>query len=203
MEEKKYTHKNGNTYLVREADDGKREFFDETGRPLTGLELNVVRNAYEREQHPIQLKSDSKPKYKKGWNLIKEGEIIFAENHDEFYRKLLGIEPESYRKSSRKCGDLLIWTVYFDDNPRDGWRNHFLSDDECCQVNIIHRKNWNGADIRETLRCNRAVFEIRGYGRSTTYKFRGIFEYESEKSDPLDAVYFKKIADEFEVYTQG
>ena len=141
---------------------------------------------------------------KMGWNLIAENDYLLAQNHADFLNQMLGLSLGAWQKSSREHNDQRIWMVFFDSKERNGWYNYFLSDDECCQVNVKHATKWGGEDIRESLKQERVVFETQDRGCfKRRYIFRGIFEYEEEKSDPLNRVYFKKIADEFEFHIEG
>ena len=196
----KFIH-NGTTYEVEER-NGKR-FFYKSGVALSGIELNVVRNRYDKE-HPMYSASndDNDDREKRGWRTMKTNEYILAATNADFLNKLLGLRLKGWMRSSRAYDEKLIWMVFFDEKDRGGWRNHFLSEDECCQFNADHKKEWDGARISESLRSDRITFEIIECGTVRKYVFRGIFRYEASKSDPQSHVYFQKISDTFSYYRQ-
>ena len=205
--EKKYVHKNGKTYIVRDV-VGVRRFFDENDMPLAGLELNVVRNAYNKE-HPMPIivsASDDESKVGSGLprKHIFRSDCISARTHADFLNQLLGLNLKGWQRSSREYDEQLIWMVRFDDGEiRDGWQNFLIREDECCQVNAEHTATWDGKDICKSLDADRIVFRIKDGRNDRTYTFLGVFRYEASKSNPRDRVYFKKIADEFEFKYKG
>ncbi len=194
--------KNGNTYQIEEK-NGKRFFFSESGVALQGFELNVVRNWYEQE-HPTKFKKDVRDRsdLKQGRNLLKENDYIFANDRADFLIKLLGWRNKSPFRSSQEYNGRLVWMVCFDMKTRDGWKNKFLSENECCQYNVESKETWDGKDVRETFKQERVTFQIIECNTTMQFVFRGIFECEKEKSDPLGCAYFEKVADEFEFYKQ-
>ena len=110
-------------------------------------------------------------KRKPGWNLIQENEYVLARDHADFLNQMLGLMLDAWSKSSREHKDKRIWMVFFDSKERKGWYNYFLSDDECCQVNVKHATKWDGDDIRESLKQERVVFETQDRGYFTRYIF--------------------------------
>ena len=198
--EKFICSKNGKTYQIEEK-NGKRFFFSESGVALQGFELNVVRNWYEKEHGDFsEVEKQTSIGENLGWKIMKRNDFIYAKSHADFLNQLFGLELKGWMKSSREYNNQIVWMVYFDEINRGGWCNHFLSEDECCQFNAEHRGNWDGKDINESLDQNRVVFEIKDAGSLRKYVFRGVFEYEAEKSNALRYVYFKKISDEFKYF---
>ena len=128
---------------------------------------------------------------------LRENDTFIARTHADFLNKVFGTHYKGWMKSVwTVTDDVIVWMVRFDRITRDGWRNHFLSDDLLCQENVYGKKLWNGVPIDDSQQL-RLVFAIMGEGKSKTYTFKGVFRYETDKSNPQGKEYFRKMSSVF------
>lgn len=130
---------------------------------------------------------------------MKIGTVIKARTHAEFLNEAFGTDYKAWMKSVWNYDEnSFVWMVRFNEI-RDGWRNTFISNDCIMEENMDNKTIWGGVDVAEepTLNKRRIVIEIIDGYYERKYIFRGVFEYDRERSNPYAVRYHNRVSDEF------
>ena len=126
---------------------------------------------------------------------MKNGQIFYAKTHADFLNTAFGTHYKAWMKCVWKYNsNMVVWMVRFNKND-GGWRNTFISNNQIMEENIGKVKIWDGKPV-EWLDKTRIVVEIIDQGVNRRYIFKGVYEYNAEKSNPSTVRYYDKIADE-------
>ena len=128
------------------------------------------------------------------------GEITYANTHAEFLNKKFGTNYKAWMKCCYNInGTYEVWMIRFN-QVRDGWTNKYLGDiitDENLQETRTH---WCQMKLPVTLYHKKLVFEVIeniDTPKNRRYVFKGVYEYQKDKSNPYKIRVYKKIAEEF------
>lgn len=130
---------------------------------------------------------------------MKLNETIYAKTHAEFLNKVFGTQYKAWMKSVWSYNsNYIVWMVCFDGKIRDGWKNTFIGWDEIKEENNdYNKKYYDGQPLPYYTYQKRIVIEIDNTSFARKYIFRGVYQYDKEKSNPYQVRYYNKIADEF------
>lgn len=125
-------------------------------------------------------------------------ERFAAATHAEFLNKVFGNNYKGWYKCCWNVdGSTIAWFVRFDQITRGGYRNTI--DEEkgiLWQENVYGKKEWDGKPIDDSRRV-RLVFEVIDNGADRTYRFRGVYQYLLEESNPYGVEVFKRISSDY------